>query len=91
MNAGLKGYCPEMGEKRPETQMEARLGHYGNHYYVDSKIKLKGRGVVFLETYTAAVLVPGSRKIGWHHYKVTIRAFEKITAEHAVACEFLLS
>lgn len=43
-NAGLKCYHPEMHEKKPIAQIEASLGHYGNHYYLRTPLALKERG-----------------------------------------------
>ena len=87
----VQGFYPEMSQARPETTVEASLSHYGRHWFVTSKDKLpEGRGVVFLETYTAAVLVPGSRLVGWHHYKLTCRAFDALCKRSDVAVEMLL-
>jgi hypothetical protein len=87
----LTSYYPEMGEKEPgNTEIQARLGHYGRHWFLRTKLALKGRGVVFLKTETAETLVPGSRYVGWHQYKVTEKAFESICREHNVTSESLL-
>jgi len=91
MTNGLKVYYPEMGERKPAARMEARLGHYGKHYYVDTAEELKGRGIEYRRTYTAADLTKaGQYKVGWHSYKVTTRAFEKLKAQYAIAYEMLL-
>ncbi len=83
----LLSYCPEMNEARPAGSIEARMGHYGNHWYCDTPLTLSGRGVKFLETMTAATLVPGSRKVGWNKYKVTDAAFDKLCAQYDVVTE----
>jgi hypothetical protein len=80
-------YRPEMGEKRPEVQIEARLGHYGKHYFVDTPLVLSGRGIKHMGVFRG---VPGSRKEGWQQYKLTEAAFEKLQAEHDVSYELLL-
>jgi hypothetical protein len=35
---GVKAYTPEMGDRKPAVRMEAQLGHYGRHYYIDSNM-----------------------------------------------------
>jgi hypothetical protein len=89
----LTCYHSEMGEKRPEdTQVEARLAHYGKHYYLKTApgIVLAGRGVEFLGVLTADRLVPGSKFAGWGEYKVTLKAFEQIKQQYRVSMEMLL-
>lgn len=39
--AGVHSYYPELGERKPEVKMEASLGYYGTHYYVDTPLDLK--------------------------------------------------
>lgn len=85
------GYHPEMGEKRPDVTVEASLAHYGRHYFVRSKAELPGgRGVEPLGQLTADRLVPGSSYVGWYEYKMTIRAFDALTAREGVAVQMLL-
>lgn len=80
---GLVGYYSEMGEKRPAAAViDARLGHYGKHYYLTTRLVLKGRGIELLDSEDSHV--HGFR------YKVTLAAFEKICREHLVASESLL-
>jgi hypothetical protein len=90
LTAGHKSYYPEMGEAKPAAQIEAHLGHYGKHYYLNTPLTLSGRGIEFLETMTAANLVPGSRMVGWNRYKVTVKAFEKLAQQYAIVSESLL-
>ena len=40
----VKVFTPEMGDRKPVCKMEARLCHYGKHYYIDTNIAIKGRG-----------------------------------------------
>lgn len=90
---GLQSYCPEMGEKKPDAQIEAQLAHYGRHWFIrchPSLPRLKGRGIEFREVETAETLAPGSRYVGWSAYKVTEAAFEKICQQYAVSSESLL-
>lgn len=89
----LRMYHPEMGETKPDAQIEASMSHYGKHYFLRTPLALGGRGVEYDMTYTAADLIPvpaAQRLIGWHRYKVTIKAFERICAQYAVSYEILL-
>lgn len=85
-------YTPEMGERRPDDAViDAALGHYGKHYYLKTPLVLKGRGIEYLGTLTAGELVSQAQhKVGWHSYKVTCAAMERIEREHKTACESLL-
>jgi len=87
----LTCYHPEMKETAPtDTQIHATLSHYGKHWFIRTKLQLKGRGITFLKTDTAETLVPGSRFVGFHQYKVTEAAFEVLSAKYSVASEVLL-
>lgn len=93
LTAGLHGYHPEMGEAKPQAQIEAHLAHYGKHYYLDTPLTLAlGRGVKHQGVYKSSDLTPGigQRRVGWNRYEVTIAAFDKIKAAHAVSFEMLL-
>ncbi len=81
---GVHSHTPEMGQRKVHCQMEARLGHYGNHYFVYTPLELKGRGITYLDT-----LVMGRRN-GWHSYRVTENAFSKLTETYSVSMELLL-
>lgn len=85
---GLHLYTPEMGERKPETVMEAQLSHYGKHYYINTPLELKGRGITELEAYWHE----GSKKQqeGWHSYRVTKKAFEKLKEKYPISMESLL-
>lgn len=85
---GLYIYCPEMGEGRPECQMIARMSHYGSHYYIDTPLTLKGRGITFLETRESKNLTAsGQFMTGWNEYKVTERAFHKLQEQYSISME----
>ena len=88
----LTGYHSEMAEKRPtDATIDAQLSHTGRHYFLKTPLTLAGRGVKLLRTLRAEELVPQAQhKAGWHEYKVTESAFERITTEHHVAMEILL-
>ena len=80
---GVKVYHPELGERKPEVKMEASLGWYGKHYFVDTPLQLKGRGIVEQEAHWT----PGSerQREGWKSYRVTLRAFEKLKAKYPIS------
>jgi hypothetical protein len=81
-----------MNEARPDDAViDARLSHYGKHWFLKTPLVLRGRGIEHLGTLTADRLVESAQhKVGWHEYKVTERAMERIQKEHKVACECLL-
>lgn len=85
--AGFCGYHPEMGEAKPVAQMEARLSHYGRHWFIYTPLTLKGRGIVAQGVFIG---VPGSRRNGWNQYKVTEKAFAALEAKYRIASEMLL-
>jgi hypothetical protein len=91
-NSMLATYYPEMNEVKPAAEIEARLGHYGKHWFIKTKLTLKGRGIAFIRTLAASDLVmpQGERLIGCHEYKVTEAAFQRICQEHSVSSECLL-
>lgn len=69
---GVHSYTPEMGQRKPNCQMKATLGHYGEHYYIDTPLVLKGRGIKLLKQYESSQLTgPGRYMVGWYGYKVT--------------------
>lgn len=44
--AGTYCYTPEMGERKPDCQIEAQMSHYGSsHYHLKTALDLKGRGI----------------------------------------------
>ena len=89
--AGVYSYTPEMGQQKPECQMEASLAYYGKHYFVDTPIELKGRGIMLLRQYEEKdFCTPGDHKVGWYEYCVTKKAFEKLKAEYSISMERLL-
>lgn len=88
----LTVYYPEIGGKKPAALIEARLSYYGNYYYLDTTLTLKGRGVIHQGIMKSEELTEaGQRKAGWNRYRVTTAAFDKIQKEHAVSMEMLLS
>ncbi len=85
---GLHCYTPEMGERKPDVKMEATLSIYGKHYYVDTPIELKGRGITEIDP----CWHEGCKKQieGWRSYRVTIEAFEKLKEQYPISMECLL-
>ena len=87
----LKTYHPEMGEPKPEGHMEARLAHYGQHYYVTTPMDLKGVGITKIKILTASTLTPEARhKAGWFKFRVTMRAFAKLCETYDVTEAIML-
>lgn len=87
----LLTYHPEMKEQKPEAQIEASMAYNGKHYFLYTPLTLAGRGVEHLGVYQSKDLVPQAQhKVGWNKYKVTNKAFDRITAEYAVSYEILL-
>lgn len=86
----MKTYYPEMGEPRPDAEIEARIGHRGG-WFITTPLALKGRGIKHLGTLTADQLTPeGQRKVGWHDYRVTDTAMERLQATHTISLAMLL-
>lgn len=88
---GLYIYCPEMGESRPECQIMAKMGHYGTHYYIDTPLTLKGRGITFMEMRESKNLTASGQFLaGWNRYRVTERAFQRLQEQYSISMESLL-
>lgn len=79
--AGAYLYTPELEQEKPDCQIKARNAHYGKHYYIDTHIDLKGRGITLLD----ADQGDGSKK-----YQVTLKAFEKLKEQYTISMECLL-
>lgn len=80
-------YTPEMGQREPAgCQMEASLSYYGKHYFIDTPLELKGRGISFIRKYSAKDFTnPNNKKIGWNEYQVTKLAYEKLKSQYAIS------
>lgn len=84
-------YYLEMNEVKPVTEGTAQLAHYGKHYFIDTRLVLKGRGITHIRTLTADDLVPSAQhRVGEYEYKVTLNAFEKLCEKHNFTGEILL-
>lgn len=89
--AGTYSYYPEMGEQKPDCKMEAQLSYYGKHYFVDSPIELKGRGITLVKRYSEKDFCkPGDYRVGWYEYQVTKLAFEKLKEKYSISMEGVL-
>jgi hypothetical protein len=90
----IHGYHSEMGETCPaQVTTHATLSHYGRHYFLRSTLGpdvLKGVGIVYEGVLTAERLVPGSKFVGMHEYKVTTRAMDKLKKSVEIGLEMLL-
>jgi hypothetical protein len=88
---GTHIHYPEMGERKVACELEARLAYGGNHYFVISPEELKGRGITFVNTYQESDFVkPNNPRVGYHRYRVTMKAFEKLEANYSISMEALL-
>ncbi len=89
----LHTYHPEMNQQpNSNATIRANLSHYGRHYFVSSKnpIAIK-QGVEFLKTLESSELNElGQYRVGWHEYKMTIKAFDKLCKMEDVNLEMLL-
>lgn len=83
-------YTPEMGHQKPECQIEAQRSYYGKHFYLDTPLQLKGRGITFIKKYSEKDFIKSDHRIGWNEYKVTELAFEKIKKSYSVSMKSFL-
>ena len=83
---GIKGYTPEMGQKKPRCQLEAELAHDGRHYFVWSKYELKGVGI------GKTMMSDEERRTrpGIKRYYVTARAMSLLKQRYSIASELNL-
>ena len=88
---GVHAYTPEMGDLKPMAQIESSLGHYGKHYYLDTPLELKGRGIELLKQYKENDFhASGQYKVGWYSYCVTLNAFCKLKTLYSISSKHLL-
>lgn len=88
---GLYLYHPEMGEQKPQCQIEAARSYYGRHFHIYTPLQLKGRGIVFENVCDEKNTAKSAYyKIGWNEYTVTVRAFDKLCEQYSVSQECLL-
>lgn len=90
-NPGAYCYTPEMGQKKPDCQMEASRGYYGKHWFIDTPLEIKGRGITFLKKYTDKDFCTlGHYRVGWNEYRVTNKAFDKLKEQYTISQEVCL-
>lgn len=90
-NPGLYCYTPEMGQKKPDCQMEASRGYYGKHWFIDTPLEIKGRGIEFVKKYQEKDFCnPEDHRVGWNEYRVTNRAFEILKTKYSISQKCLL-
>ena len=71
-------YTPEMGQEKPEEcEMVAGRCYYGNHYWIRTKLELKGRGIEKNEP----------TRDGLNNYTVTKLAYSKLEKQYKIAYE----
>ena len=87
----LISYCPEMGDKTPNGDIEASMCHGAEHWHLYTPLTLKGRGVEHRGTCEEVAPWSSSHPVnhrrGWNRYRVTNRAFDLICLFHNVICE----
>ena len=68
--------------------MEASPSYYGGHYFIDTPLELKGRGITPVDAHW----VDGCKKQleNWKCYRVTKRAFEKLKEQYSISMECCL-
>ena len=74
--AGTYLYTPEMGDTKPECQIEASLSYYGKHYFLKTREVLKGRGITLDKT-----------ENGINYYTATRRAYDLLEAKYSISYE----
>lgn len=87
----ITNYWPEMGEAKPEAQIEIRNTIGGKSRLV-TKLELpKLRGLTFLQTYRSEDLVPQAQhRVGSHVYEATKLAVRKLAETYTISREMLL-
>lgn len=85
---GLYCFTSEMGEQRPNCQIEAMRSYYGKHYHIYTQLLLKGRGIEFVKVLTEHDASESAcRVIGCNEYLVTACAFEKLKKQYSISME----
>lgn len=76
-------YYPEMEQARPVNMVgEISRAHYGQHYFVNTDLELKGRGIKMTD-------ISHSDRYSFT-YKVTNRAMNILEKDHDFSMELLL-
>ena len=80
----MRIYYPEMGEKKPEAQIEARISYGGRKWYLKTTLELKGRGISKDDGHI------DRGDVKWFTYHVTDLAFDKLDAQYTISSETML-
>ncbi len=88
----LQTYYPEMGQTPKAADITATSCWGGKHYRIKSKNPiLVTRGIEFIKTFKPEDLTEAAQhKVGWHEYKLTNKAFEKLCEVTNINYEMLL-
>lgn len=76
---GVTAYTPEMGDKKPLADIEAKIS-YGGKWRLKTRLELKGRGITLHE----------QQDNGLKIYYATDLAFKKIENQYSISMECLL-
>ncbi|MDO4649354.1 MAG: hypothetical protein Q4B26_11960 [Eubacteriales bacterium] len=88
---GVYTFTPEMGQAKPNCQMEAHRAYYGKHWFIDAPMELQGRGITFIKKYYEKDFCnPEDHRVGWNEYRVTDNAFKKLKKQYSISMECLL-
>jgi hypothetical protein len=86
----IEAFYPEMHEPKPKADGELRRSYAGG-WLIKTKLELSGRGISLERTLTSKDLVPQAQhKVGWHEYRVTDKALEKLQERYTFSMELLL-
>ena len=77
---GVTTYTPEMGDKKPMADIEAKLSYGGSKWRLQTKLELKGRGIKLHE----------QSEDGTNIYYATELAFNKLEQQYSISLESLL-
>lgn len=78
---GTYNYTPEMGQEKPDCQIEASLSYYGKHYHLRTALELKGRGIT---------KDSGNYGDKLNRYTVTKLAYKKLQKLYTISYECCL-
>ena len=78
--AGAYMYTPEMGQEKPDCQIEAQRSHWNGHMLIWTNLELKGRGIQTNGTATRNGKVV-------NEYYVTDRAYNKLKESYSISLE----
>ena len=87
---GILSYYPELGESKPQAEIELQPSHIANRYRIATPLDLSGRGIKYYDTYTASNCTTEA-KYGWHVYYVTESALKQLARKYTIAKEVLLN